>query len=481
MRFIQFKLVGPAVIAMALVLGGMATIPYYAVSQIDAEMRDRQETLVKRNIALWIKDIEFSLTSWTIWDEAIAKIDNRFDREWTDRNIGASLIGTSRTRFSAVLDAEDRLIYSRMDDSVKARPFFARGQDPIIDDAWALIEEIRQNEHGRAVEGIPAQLAVSRIEIVGDDAVLLTAALFQSDFGTSRPKSDRAPILVTAMPITGSLPDFFGTRFLLDDAKVSPSADVPSALARVEIAIDQAGETEVLSWRPPTPAADILDRSLPLIIAVCAFVLAGGLFTLHISRKAARMLLSREQQMRHAATHDFLTGLANRSLLEPQYRAYASAGPLAVVCLDLDGFKQVNDSYGHAVGDELLQAVASRLKSGVRSGDIVFRLGGDEFTILMPGLTTEHADQICRGLCRALSQPVQLSAGQVTVGASFGIEVVINHDTTCDAALGAADAALYRAKSFGRGSVVSHIHKVSAPALGIVRSEKFRAPAADFV
>src|ERR1700754_5301716 len=104
----------------------MATFPYLGAARIDAEARLKQETLVKRNIALWIADIEFSLTAWTIWDEAIAKIDNSFDFEWADRNIGASLIGTSRTRFAAVLDPDDALIYSRTDDRVKDRPFFTR-------------------------------------------------------------------------------------------------------------------------------------------------------------------------------------------------------------------------------------------------------------------------------------------------------------------------------------------------------------------
>ena len=107
MRFVHFRLVGPAIAGIALLLIGMATFPYLGVAQIDTEARQRQETLVKRNIALWITDIEFSLTAWTIWDEAIAKIDNGFDFEWADRNIGASLIGTSRTRFAAVLDPND--------------------------------------------------------------------------------------------------------------------------------------------------------------------------------------------------------------------------------------------------------------------------------------------------------------------------------------------------------------------------------------
>jgi len=111
MRFIQFRLVGPAIVGVALLIAGMATIPYFAVVRIDAEARQIQEELVAKNVGLWIKDIEFSLTAWTVWDESIVNLDNKFDFEWTDRNIGASLIGTSRTRFAAVLDSADAMIY----------------------------------------------------------------------------------------------------------------------------------------------------------------------------------------------------------------------------------------------------------------------------------------------------------------------------------------------------------------------------------
>ncbi len=453
MRFIQLKLVGPAIIAVALIIAGMAAIPYFGFSQIDASLREREETLVRRNIELWIDDIEFSLSAWTIWDESIAKIDNKFDFEWTDRNIGASLLGTSRTRFVAIVDAQDRLIYTRTDDSIKDRQFFTRGAEAITTDAAALVANIRFSEKNRVVEGIPEQLSVSRIEILGDDAVLMTASLFQADFGTARPKGDRAPILISAMPIAGNIQDFFGTRFLLDDARLSTLADVAPDRARAAIAVGPGGEIEVLSWRPPSPAADIFYRSLPLIITVGIVLLTAGIFTLRMSRNAARMLVAREKRMRHAATHDFLTGLANRALLKSEFQILSKKGPLAVICLDLDGFKNVNDTHGHAVGDELLKVVAERLRESTRAIDRLFRLGGDEFAILMPDVSATEAREICDRLGGALAKPIDLPKCVVSIGASFGIKSIDNAETSCDTAFGAADAALYRAKAFGRGSV----------------------------
>ncbi len=455
MRFIHFKLVGPAIVAVVLLIGGMATIPYFGAAQFDAQLRERQERLVRHNIDLWIGDIEFALTAWTIWDEPIAKIDNEFDFDWTDRNIGASLLGTSRTRFVAVLDAADRLIYWRTDDSVKDRGFFERGADAVVADASVLVTDVRSREPAGVAQGIPKPVSVSRIEILGEDAVLMTATLFQPDFGTAKIKGERAPVLVTAMPITGSLQEFFGTRFLLNDARVTPLGEVAAERARAAIATGPGGEIEVLSWLPPRPAADILYRSLPLVATVGILLIAAGFLTLRISRRAADALVEREKVMRHAATHDFLTGLANRALLQQEFQAVADKLPLTVVCLDLDGFKGVNDTYGHAMGDELLKVVASRLQAGTRETDRLFRLGGDEFAILMPDMDAEEAENVCRGLSRSLSRRICLPDCEVSIGASFGIEQVRGKDVACDAALRAADAALYHAKSFAPGSVVS--------------------------
>jgi diguanylate cyclase (GGDEF)-like protein len=160
--------------------------------------------------------------------------------------------------------------------------------------------------------------------------------------------------------------------------------------------------------------------------------------------------------MRHAATHDFLTGLANRALLAPEFERLRSQCPMTVVCIDLDGFKSVNDGHGHAAGDELLQQVAQRLLGGCKEDDVVFRLGGDEFAVLMPNIPLLDADWHCRRLSWILSQPYLLSGAKVVIGASFGIADVTNASReSCEEVLRRADRALYEAKASGRGTVVA--------------------------
>jgi diguanylate cyclase (GGDEF)-like protein/PAS domain S-box-containing protein len=163
-----------------------------------------------------------------------------------------------------------------------------------------------------------------------------------------------------------------------------------------------------------------------------------------------------ERQLTHQAFHDPLTGLANRSLFRDRVRhALAlrtrTRQPLAVLFLDLDGFKAVNDSLGHAVGDRLLGSVAGRLQSVVRPGDTVARLGGDEFAVLLEDLDGPHvAQQVAQRFIDELQNAIQLDGHEVFVGASLGLALA-GPDDDADVLLRNADLAMYRAKTLGKG------------------------------
>ena len=152
------------------------------------------------------------------------------------------------------------------------------------------------------------------------------------------------------------------------------------------------------------------------------------------------------------ATHDALTDLANRSvLLETLDEIVSRHGRAAVVFIDLDRFKPVNDLLGHEAGDELLRVVADRLRSVVRPGDLVARVGGDEFVIVSPGITERPAAQsLCERIDATLSMPYLLSEGPVRVTASVGLALA-DDDATVTGLLADADLAMYEAKAGRRG------------------------------
>ena len=176
--------------------------------------------------------------------------------------------------------------------------------------------------------------------------------------------------------------------------------------------------------------------------------LAGIVFSATVRFRA-------EDAIRHQAMHDPLTGLSNRILFNDRLehalaRRARSGGCVGVMIVDLDGFKNVNDSLGHLVGDALLVAVADRFRSHLRGTDTIARLGGDEFAILVEILDTAQAGAVAQRVLDALVEPLQLPVQEVAIGASVGISLT-DDNTRADRLLSDADAAMYQAKREGKG------------------------------
>lgn len=170
-----------------------------------------------------------------------------------------------------------------------------------------------------------------------------------------------------------------------------------------------------------------------------------------------RLVLEREASLLRQATHDPLTGLPNRTLFNDRLahaltRRSRIGGYVAVMVVDLDGFKNVNDSLGHPTGDALLIAVADRFNEHLRDFDTIARVGGDEFAILVDDLDApDQAGGVAQRVLDALLDPVELGDRTVTISASIGIEIDDRTDVQADELFAHADAAMYQAKREGKG------------------------------
>ena len=172
------------------------------------------------------------------------------------------------------------------------------------------------------------------------------------------------------------------------------------------------------------------------------------------AEEAAR--LAQEERIRYQAYHDALTGLPNRTRFAEQLdealrRSKRTGAPLALLFLDLDLFKRVNDSLGHDAGDELLRLAAERIRRAVREADLLFRMAGDEFTVLLEDVRgPEEAAMVATRVLDGVGEPLSLGDQQLAITASIGIALYPNDETVADRLVKAADAAMYRAKELGR-------------------------------
>ena len=173
-------------------------------------------------------------------------------------------------------------------------------------------------------------------------------------------------------------------------------------------------------------------------------------------RHALERTRASERVLKERVYFDHLTGLANRALLADRFhqaieRSKRSRKPFATVMIDLDNFKSINDTHGHAAGDQVLVEVGKRLSDTVRASDTASRLGGDEFVLIIESIEDpKELSQVGQKLMRALSASVQLPSGvQVGVGSSLGFAIYPNDGHTMDRMLEVADQAMYECKNSG--------------------------------
>jgi diguanylate cyclase (GGDEF)-like protein len=233
---------------------------------------------------------------------------------------------------------------------------------------------------------------------------------------------------------------------------------VEARIARSTIAIAHNGKAasqrvdEIANMAPCTFTQELVDHR---IVAVSHQPMAdGGWVSVHEDITDRRRV---EAQIAHMARHDVLTDLPNRVLLrehlEQAITRMQEGEKFAVLCLDLDRFKSVNDTLGHPVGDELLKAVGRRLKKCVGPMDTVSRLGGDEFAIIQVGVTRpELTSALAARIVEVISEPYELDGNHAVVGTSIGIALAPGDGTDPDQLLKNADMALYLAKADGRGT-----------------------------
>jgi diguanylate cyclase (GGDEF)-like protein len=210
------------------------------------------------------------------------------------------------------------------------------------------------------------------------------------------------------------------------------------------------------AWTPERPGDSVMEHVFPsIMIALLAIGVFSAFMFAHV-RFVTTDLVNREAQANHLAHHDPLSGLPNRvnftkRLDSELSRIRDSSESVAVLFLDLDRFKEVNDTFGHGAGDELIRQVARRLADTLRGADMLSRFGGDEFAIIQTRVRgPSDSAALAQRVLEAVQAPFHVGAGEVTIGVSIGIAIAPSDSRERDRLMKLADLALYRAKNEGR-------------------------------
>ncbi len=323
-----------------------------------------------------------------------------------------------------------------------------RGHVAIPDRMVRLIGRRSDTAISAVADTVMMQMFLGRLSLV--TAVPIAAA-------NGTPMDAPTPMVVTVRFLEDTLLGTMGHQVGLANLRMVSARVAPAGDHVFDIPDSRNNPVVRFAWTPKRPGAEILASVFPFLgIALAGFVLLAGL-VLRFMRSTAETIMAGEKRLRYLALHDPLCGLPNRNYFSDRLEAIINevkrGGPAsAVLYIDLDHFKDVNDTLGHPVGDELIRNVTRRLANTTRPEDIVARLGGDEFAVLT-SISADHAvlQGIAERIIGALSAPFAIDGHTIVIGASIGI-ATIGHRSESGAAdvMRYADMALYRAKNEGR-------------------------------
>ena len=425
---------------------------FWMAARQDDQASSSTETMVAGGVEAVIRRAQALANDYGWWDDAYYAYVKR-DEEWFYTNVGASVSETKVADLFAVVSPEGEVVFGWVIDDKKLP------EEILTPD---VIEGIRDLAKGMPVESLAARSAFLRY---GSHPMVIAVSRI-TPF-TSDPAIDRAklPFFVAGLELTDELLAELGKSFLIDDLHFEVGAAPGQSAATSALpALDIFGETiGHYTWTPPTPGGAVLRSVLPPIAVALLLFCVVAFVTAFRARKIAIALTESEKEAVVAARTDGMTGLKNRTgfnelLDSPEYQAACKSGELAVVYLDINGFKAVNDSIGHHGGDELVKALTARLRSVLRPDAVFARIGGDEFAIaLVGGSVRNTAAGAASAIVHSLDQPFTIHGFEFHVTVAVGYAVAVGTGLTPSEIVRRADIAMYHAKNGAeREPVVYH-------------------------
>jgi diguanylate cyclase (GGDEF)-like protein len=395
-------------------------------------------------------------------DAAIEHMRLAYDPEWVERRAGRWLQTWFHHDYVFVFNAADRPVYSLVG-HVPAPPSWFAAAWPDMKGALdymrgrtqSLQAGIALSEASLTEGGAHPQAAVIR-RFMGRPAVLAAAAVGPVD-NIPASLDTSAPILMWVKFLDRAALERIAAQLQLADLRMIGESDPVADGDFVYDFSDPHGHAIArFAWTPKQPGAEIVHSVIPFIaVALAGFALLAA-FVLRYMRRTAVAIAAGESRLRHLAMHDPLCGLPNRIFFTERLEAVIEEvqngrSPAALFYIDLDHFKDVNDTLGHPVGDELIRNVTLRLSHALRGDDLVARLGGDEFAVISAfGDDSAKTMALAQRMIATICAPYAIGGHNIVIGASLGIAVI---DKSCAGAadiMRYADMALYRAKNEGR-------------------------------
>lgn len=439
----------PTIAAMLLLGALLGTLLHLSAAQADALALQRQEQLVAHALAQSAQRIANDQEASTLWDDAVLHLRDRpLDYEWLDANLGIWFHTFYRHDEVFILSSQGAAVYA-MQAGVRTNPAsFARVADQVLPLANQLRQQLRTGY--LAPEGSNTQtVGVRDREIIDGRPAIISIKPVVSESGRVLQTAGSEYLHVSVRYLDGSFLEQMAQEFGMEEARYSRTRVAPASMRMTNAAGEEIG---YIAWVSFAPGKTVEKQMLPALLA--ALILTGALLAWLLFRiRSSRIELEASRaQAQYLAFHDGLTGLPNRALFDNRLEhslAQRYTGDLAVIILDLDRFKNVNDTLGHQAGDALIREFGARLAKLMREGDTVARFGGDEFALLTEDVAAANLNDLCERILSAVRLPFDILGNQAFVGVSVGVALCSGLTEKATEIVRRADIALYRAKGDG--------------------------------
>ena len=441
----------PTAIALIALAAMVAAILDYSTSQTDEIALSRQNQRVRVAVEQSVEAIRIDQEASTYWDDAVIRTRQvPLDLEWIDDNLGVWFNTYYHIDEVYLLDARDRPIYAMQNGNRVPLGAFAKVSGPALKLAGELRSRLARHQQAPA-GGVERTIGASEMAMIGGRPALVSLKPILSQSGKIAQPRGSEYFHVAVRYLDGSFLAGLTDTYAIERPRFSSLSNSRASLA---IRGPDGRALGFISWRPFEPGRQVEDRMIPVLIVALLIVGAlTGLLLLRIRRSRMELEASRTRAQ-HLAFHDSLTGLPNRALFENRLDLALSRrdAKVTVLLLDLDRFKNVNDTLGHQAGDALIRELGQNLRALARKSDTISRLGGDEFALLIEDLSLADAEALAARIIEDVCRPFEISGAQVHVGTSIGIAAATGPGTAPLDLVRKADIALYHAKDGGRNT-----------------------------
>ena len=451
-RFLLTQIL-PAVALTLLVGFGVLGLLLWSSHTTDHASRDRQSRLVELVVSKLREAAAHDQESVTVWDDAVEQVRLN-DTEWIDINLGAWMGDYFGFDGAYVLDPRDQPIYAYTNGgraSPEAFEAIAPEVVPLVD---ALRSKMRAGDVSQVNEMVLSP-GVADLAVIRSRPAIVTVKPIVSDTGNIEQIPGEEYVHVLVRFVDGNLVEELQTDYMFENLYFSWVAANERGLSSQPLKSDGGATIGYFVWHPYKPGYVIISKVVPVLTAVIVLALILVVTFLALNRKRSKRLAASEERIRYLALHDSLTGLPNRTSFNDRVdEALAEAGNsgISLLYLDLDRFKQVNDTLGHSAGDALIYEFGRRLAALVGEDDIVARFGGDEFALMLRNYADcDEMEGICQAIIDEARRPFDIGGNKVFVGVSVGASVAQVDGMDRTELLRKADVALYYSKTTGRG------------------------------